>query len=79
MGPVEYISVILLPHCLPLTDTRRYVVMEALWLNLQFVPHEVLHHAGHQRHLRLGEDVDQLDHLGVVMSGGRDVWLEAGH
>ena len=49
--------------------------MEALWLNLQFVLHEVLHHAGHQSHLRLGEDVNQLDHLGVAMPGVGEVWL----
>jgi hypothetical protein len=25
--------------------------------------HEVVHHSGHQGHLRLGEDVNQLHHL----------------
>ena len=40
-----------------------HVVVQTFWLVLQAVLHEVVHHNSHQEHLRLGEDIDQQNHL----------------
>ena len=44
-------------------DALGHVVIETLRLVLDVVLHEVVHDGGDEAHLRLGEDVRQLDHF----------------